>query len=151
MSGPVREVVGRNRKESTFTAPTFLGEPLPFFIIGDVEVDRRVWLQGDPFSAYLSDGRALIWVWRLCGKLRDNEKAIRAITSRQHPSDVYFYADNDKGEWICRPLAELSLDKLKAGNYAREFSLGRAIAISNRSLAGVKADIRRLITWARER
>jgi hypothetical protein len=56
MSRPVREVVGKDRKESTFTAPSFLAGPLPFFTIGDVEVDRKVWIQGDPFSAYLMDG-----------------------------------------------------------------------------------------------
>jgi hypothetical protein len=111
----------------------------------------KVVIEGDPFSCYLNDGRAVIWVWRLCGTLRNDEKSIRVITSRPHTPEVYFYADNGKEEWICRPLTELSLDEVKASGYMGEFSLGRAIPVSDRSLAGVKTDIRRLIEWAHER
>lgn len=149
MSGPVREVVGKNRKESTFTAAILSEER--FFTLGEVWVDRNVAIQGDPFSTYLKDGRALIWVWRDCGTLANNEKFIRAVTDRPHPADVYFYAENKELEWICRPVSELSLPTLKDIRYLGWFALGRAIPISNRSRAGVKTDLRRLIAWARER
>jgi hypothetical protein len=122
----------------------------PFFIIGEAEIGQCC-IQGDPFSTYLNDGRALIWVWRYCGTLRADEKYIREITSRPHPADVYFFADNDKWEWICRPLSELSLENLKPAGYLGEFSLGRAIPVSDRSLAGITTDIRRLVAWTRER
>jgi hypothetical protein len=149
MSGPVREIVGKGRGKRSFIVSVF-SHTERYFLIGSVELGE-VFIEGDPFSAYLNDGRAVIWVWRLCGTLRNNEKFIRIITCRPHPSEVYFYADNDKNEWICRPLAELSVEKVKAGGYTREFSLGRAIPVSDRSLAGIKSDIRRLIEWARER
>ena len=146
----MRGIIGKDRKESTFTAPAFLSGPLSFFTIGDVEVEAKVWIQGDPFSAYLMDGRALIWVWRLCGSLRNDEKSIRAITSRPHPADVYFYADNSNEKWICRRLRELSLDTIKAEGYLREFSLGRPFAVSDRSRKGIRDDVRELIAWARK-
>ncbi|HZS17706.1 MAG TPA: hypothetical protein VFA51_07220 [Candidatus Udaeobacter sp.] len=149
MSGPVRDVVGKNRKESTFSAPFVTDQPV--FALGDVEIGQNSYIQGDPFGTYLKDGRALIWVWRDWGTLRNDEKSIRTFTSRLPPSDVYFYAENDKSEFICRPLSELSLDGLKETRYLGWFSLGRAIPVSDRSLAGIKSDVRRLIQWVRER
>jgi hypothetical protein len=149
MSGPVRQIVGKDRRERPFIVPEFWDKDR-YFLIGSVELGQVV-IEGDPFGAYLNDGRAVVWVWRWCGTLRHDEKSIRVITSRPHPAEVYFYADNDKEEWICRPFAELSLEKVKAGGYMGEFSIGRAIALSNRSLAGIKDDIGGLIAWARER
>ena len=84
-------------------------------------------IEGDPFSSYLNDGRALVWVWRVCGTLRQNEKSIQAITSRTHPPDVYVFADNGNSEWVCRPIAELSIANLKAQGYVEQFCLGRVI------------------------
>jgi hypothetical protein len=63
---------------------------------------------------------------------------------------VYFFADNGNWEWICRPLAELSIADLKDRGYIEQFRLGRAIAISGRSRRGISDDLRRLIAWARE-
>jgi len=150
MVGPARDLFGKSRSERSFTvAVTSPG--VRFFLIGDVW-SGKMSIQGDPFSTYLNDGRALIWVWRFCGNLGKDEKSIRAIISRKHPPDVYFYSDNDRWEWICRPLSEVSLDRLKAAGYLGEFSLGRAIPISDRSLAGLRSDIRRMLAWAaRER
>jgi len=148
MSGPVREGIGKTRRKSTF--PDSYGESdTPFFVIGGAG-DGKCYIQGDPFSTYLKDGRALIWVWRVLGRLRDDEKRVLTITSRPHPTDVYFYSDNGKGEWICRPLSELSVEGLKAAGYLGGFELGRAVPISNRSKKGIAADIRRLVAWTRE-
>ena len=60
------------------------------------------------------------------------------------------YSDNGKGEWICRPLSELSVEGLKAAGCLGGFELGRAVPISNRSKKGIAADIRRLVAWTRE-
>ena len=149
MSGPVRDVVGKDRRERPLMVPEF-SDTKGYFLIGSVEMGQIV-IEGDPFSAYLNDGRAVIWVWRGCGTLRNQEKSIRVISSRPHPPEVYFYAGSDKDEWTCRPLAELSLDSLKAIGYLGEFCLGRVVPISGRSLAGIKSDLRSLIAWARER
>ncbi len=151
MSGPVRDRVGEDRKPRTFTAAVTALRG-PYCLIGEVPFDRgRGTIEGDPFSSYLNDGRALVWVWRECRTLRQDEKSIQAITSRTHPSDVYFFADNGNWEWICRPLAELSIANLKAERYLEQFRLGRAIAISGRSLKGISKDLRQMMAWARER
>jgi hypothetical protein len=71
MSGSVRDVVGKNRKESTFSARFFTDQPL--FAVGEVEIGQNLYIQGDPFSSYLKDSRALIWVWRDCGILRNDK------------------------------------------------------------------------------
>jgi hypothetical protein len=151
MSGPVRDRVGEHKKPRTFTAA--VTDPRGrYCLIGEVPFDRgRRFIEGDPFSCYLNDGRALVWVWRQCGTLRNDEKSIQAIVSRTHASEVYFLADNGNWEWVCRPLAELSIAHLKAAGYVEQFNLGRAIAISGRSLKGISDDLRRLIAWARER
>jgi hypothetical protein len=64
---------------------------------------------------------------------------------------VYFFADNGNWKWICSPLAELSIENLKAEGYVEQFRLGRAIAVSGRSLKRISDHLRRLIAWARER
>lgn len=147
MTGPVRNIVGKNKKQSTFTELiTYTRKP--YFVIGAVG-SGMAYIQGDPFGAYLNDGRALIWIWREIGRLDRDERKIRLITSREHPADVYFFSDNDSWQWICRPLAELSLESLKASGFLGEFSLGRAIPISDRSMSRIENDIRRLFNWAR--
>jgi hypothetical protein len=45
----------------------------------------------------------------------------------------------------------LRFANLKAAGYVEQFCLGRAIAVSGRSLKGISDDLRRLIAWARER
>jgi len=149
MSGPVREVIAKTRRERPFITPEFSDEP--FFALGDVEIGRQSYVQGDPFGMYLKDGRAVIWFWRDLGRLHDNEKSIRAVTSRLDPFDTYFYADNEKVEWIVRPLSELSLETLKQAGYLGWFSLGRVIPVSDRSLKRIKGNIQRLVAWLRER
>lgn len=148
MAGPVRRIIGKDRKASTFTTPIVYSRK-PFFVIGEAGAGK-VYIQGDPFSTYLNDGRALIWAWRTIGRLDRDEKAIRIITSRAHPADVYFFSDNGNWEWICRPIPELSLETLKAAGYLGEFSLGRTIPVSDRSISGIETDIRRMFRWARD-
>jgi len=149
VSGPVREIIGKSRRTSYLIAP-FMDSRIPFFCLGDAWIGK-CGIQGDPFSTYLKDGRALIWVWRTFGTLGEDEKSIRSITSRPHPTDVYFYSATETGnEWICRPLSELSIESLKASEHLGEFSLGRAVSISDRSTSGIAVDIRRFVAWARK-
>jgi hypothetical protein len=80
MSGPVRDRVGEHKKPRTFTAA--VTEPRGrYCLIGEVPFDRgNRFIEGDPFSSYLNDGRALIWVWRECGTLREDEKSLHEST-----------------------------------------------------------------------
>ncbi len=149
MSGTIRDILGKNCKESTCTAPCYPNSAAPFFTLGCIDFSKG-YIQGDPFSTYLNDGRALIWVWRSYGNLCENEKIIRTAVAKPHPIDTYFHADNDNWQWICRPLSELSLESIKASGYLAEFSLGRAIPISDRTLKGIAADLRRLIAWTKD-
>jgi hypothetical protein len=147
MTGPVREILAKNRKESTFTSP-LVDSRKPYFALGTVGPDEA-YFQGDPFSTYLNDGRALVWIWTTLGRLDKNEKTIAKHVSRKHPVDTYFFADNDDWQWICRPLPEISIDSLKAAGFIGEFALGRPLAITDRSLSGIKIDLAEMYDWAR--
>jgi hypothetical protein len=149
MIGPVREIFGKDRRQTPFIIPDF-SDAQRYFLIGSVESGQVV-IEGDPFSSYLNDGRALVWVWRECGTLRQDEESIQAITSRRHPSDVHFFADNGNWKWVCRPIAELSVENLKAEGYVEQFRLGRVIGVSGRSSKGIRKDLSELIAWARGR
>ena len=79
-----------------------------YCLIGEVPFDRgNRFIEGDPFSCYLNDGQALIWGWRECGTLREDEKSIQAIISRIDPLDVYFLLTTATGDGFVVRLLSL--------------------------------------------
>lgn len=143
--GPIKEISGKKNTLSFYEPFTDMKKP--YFVFMGYQTNKY-YIQGDPFSTYLNDGRALIWIWKDLGSLSEDEKYIDKLLNNTMPLDTYYFADNDNWSWICQPISELNIIGLKENKFIGEFAIGRYLSISGRSNTGIKKDLKELINWA---
>jgi hypothetical protein len=149
MDGPVREVLGGRAGNHKLLMSEVYSSTTALFTLGSA-TQGNVFLQGDPFGWHLQDGRPVVWVWRYSTSLTSNS-APRAKIESDLLIGSYLYAATPSGdEWICRPIRDCDLASIRARGYTDDACVGRPLAISDRKMAGIKKDLKALLTWARK-
>ena len=147
MAGPVKEVFGRRFKDHKFVVADVYDSATALFTLGDLE-QGNLFVQGDPFGWHLQDGRPVVWVWRYDTSLSPSSESAHAKGGLL-TTDTYLYAaTRDNKNWICRPIADCDRASIRAEGFIEDMCVGRPLAISDRTMAGIKEQLKVLLAWA---
>ena len=147
MAGPVKEVFGRRFKDHKFVVADVYDSATALFTLGDLE-QGNLFVQGDPFGWHLQDGRPVVWVWRYDTSLSPSSESAHAKGGLL-TTDTYLYAaTKDNKNWICRPIADCDRASIRAEGFIEDMCVGRPLAISDRTMAGIKEQLKVLLAWA---
>ena len=149
MVGPVKQALGGRPTRRSLLAAEVHDSATALFTVGYYE-QGHIFVQGDPFGWHLRDGRPVVWVFRYSSILASPGSS-RTKVNRELLQDAYLYAaKKDNTDWICRPLADCDTASLRSKGYTEDVCLGRPLAISDRTLSGIKEQFSVLLAWARK-